>query len=42
MLQEIRSGREFDTIIVDEINSMFVDEYGKRTLLAGQKPYMSK
>ena len=34
MLQGTRSGREFDIIIVDE--------YGKKTLLAGQKPYMSK
>ena len=42
MLQGTRSGRVFDTIIVDEIDSMFVDEYGKKTILTAEKPYMSK
>lgn len=29
-------------IIVDEIDSMFIDDYGKSTLLSGEKPYMKK
>lgn len=29
MLENTRNGRKFDMIIVDEIDSMFVDDYGK-------------
>ena len=42
MLENTRNGRDYDIIIFDEIDSMFVDEYGKSTLLAGEKPYMKR
>ena len=42
MLENTRNGRKYDMIIVDEIDSMFVDDYGKSTLLAGEKPYMKR
>lgn len=38
----IRINRKCDIIIVDEIDSMFIDEYGKSTLLASNKPFMSR
>ena len=38
--ENIKNGRGEDIIIVDEIDSMLVDEYAKSTLLAGKKPYM--
>ena len=42
MLENTRNGRDYDIIICDEIDSMFVDDYGKSTLLAGEKPYMKR
>ena len=42
ILENTRNGRDYDMIIVDEIDSMFVDDYGKSTLLAGEKPYMKR
>ena len=38
--ENVKNGRKEDIIIIDEIDSMLVDEYAKSTLLAGQKPYM--
>lgn len=38
--KNIKKGRREDIIIVDEVDSMLVDEYAKSTLLAGKKPYM--
>ena len=38
--KNIKQGRGEDIIIVDEIDSMLVDEYAKSTLLADKKPYM--
>ena len=38
----VRNKRKCDIIIVDEIDSMFIDEYGKSTLLAQKKPFMSR
>ena len=37
-----RFDRKNDVVIVDEIDSMFIDEYSKSTLLASHKPYMEK
>lgn len=42
MKENTRNGRDYDCIIVDEIDSMFIDDYGKSTLLAGEKPYMKR
>lgn len=39
---EVRNNRKCDIIIVDEIDSMFTDEYGKSTLLANNKFFMSR
>jgi preprotein translocase subunit SecA len=42
MLEGTRNNREYDVIIVDEIDSMFVDNYATSTLLSGEKPYMKR
>ena len=42
MLEGTRNNRDFDVIIVDEIDSMFVDDYGKSTLLSSEKPYIKR
>ena len=42
MLENTRNGRIFDVLIADETDSMFVDDYGKSTLLSGEKPYMKR
>ena len=42
MLEGTRNNRVFDVIIVDEIDSMFVDDYSKSTLLTNEKPYMKR
>lgn len=42
LMQKTRNNREFDIIIVDEIDSMFINEYAKSILLASDKPYMDK
>lgn len=41
-LTGIRNKREFDIVIVDEIDSMLIDEYEKRTLLSSPKPFFEK
>ena len=42
LLERTRNDRNFDVIIVDEIDSMFVDDYGKSALLSSEKPYMKR
>ena len=42
MLEGTRNNREYDVIIVDEIDSMFVDNYATSTLLSSEKPYMKR
>lgn len=42
MLEGTRNNRDYDVAIVDEIDSMFVDDYGKSTLLSSEKPYMKR
>ena len=42
MLEGTRNNREYDVIIVDEIDSMFVDDYGRSTLLSREMPYMKR
>ena len=42
MLEGTRNNRGYDVIIVDEIDSMFVDDYGRSTLLSREMPYMKR
>lgn len=39
-LMKTRAGRKFDIVIVDEVDSMLVDEHNKSTLLSTPKPGM--
>ena len=41
-LLDIRKKRNFDIIIVDEIDSMLIDEYASKTRLAKSKPFLEK
>ena len=42
MLENTRNKRDCDVIIVNENDSMFLDEYGKSTLLSKEMPYMKR
>ena len=41
-LTGIRNKRRFDIVIVDEIDSMLIDEYASKTLLSSSKPFYEK
>ena len=41
-LINVRSNRQFDIIIVDEIDSMLIDEYSHKTQLSSSKPFLEK
>ncbi len=38
----VRNDRQFDIVIVDEIDSMLIDEYSHKTQLATSKPFLEK
>ena len=41
-LTGVRKKRSFDIVIVDEIDSMLIDEYASKTRLAATKPFLEK
>ena len=41
-LINIRNKRQFDIVIVDEIDSMLIDEYSHKTQLSSSKPFLEK
>lgn len=42
MIENTRNNRDYYVIIVDVINSMFVDDYAKSILLSREMPYMKR
>jgi preprotein translocase subunit SecA len=38
----IRNGREFDSVIVDEIDNMFIDNHSGQTLLSSKTPFFER
>ena len=41
-LKNVRNKRPFDIVIVDEIDSMLIDEYARKTFLSSSKPFLEK
>ena len=41
-LINVRNDRQFDIVIVDEIDSMLIDEYSHKTQLSSSKPFLEK